>query len=291
MQQCNNCPRKCNAIRTSNDNFGGVCGMPTLPKLAKAGLHFWEEPCISGKNGSGTIFFSGCSLICVYCQNHIISHSGHGKIVTIERLAEIFKELELQGAHNINLVNPTHYFSAIEQALNIYRPNIPIVYNSGGYDLCENISKNIFDVFLMDFKYFHPETSLKYSKAENYTEFAKASIKAAYALCPKPIFCNDGLIKRGLIIRHLILPQHTNEAISIIDWCANNVPDAIISIMSQYVPMHDAQKFNEINRKITRREYDKILDFVIDRGIENVILQEHSSASEKFIPDFDCIGI
>ncbi len=292
MQQlCNNCPRKCNAIRIEKDNLGGVCKMPLAPKLAKAGLHFWEEPCISGKNGSGTVFFSGCALNCVFCQNYEISHLNKGKTVTVERLAEIFKELEKMGAHNINLVNPTHCFWAIEQALKIYRPSIPIVYNSGGYDLAENIEKNIFDIYLMDFKYFNEESSLKYSKAKNYVECAKASISAAYKFCPLPEYNNEGIMKRGLIIRHLILPQHTNEAMSIIDWCAENTPDAVISIMAQYIPLYGAEKFKEINRKITRREYEKVLNHIMDKGIKNVLIQEHTSADIKYIPEFDLSGL
>lgn len=291
MQLCSSCPRKCAAVRTSDKNIGGICGMPSLPKVARAGLHFWEEPCISGTNGSGTVFFSGCSLKCAFCQNFEISQMGKGRVITVERLSEIFKELEAKGAHNINLVNPTHYIDVIEKALKIYRPSIPIVYNSGGYDLEENIKKDIFDIFLFDFKYFNPDSALKYSKAKDYVDCVKKAILSAYNLCPEPIYDENGIMKRGIIIRHLILPQHTNEAINIIDWCAKNVPGAVISIMAQYIPLHNAENFKEINRKITQREYEKILNYVIDSKLENVIIQERTSADEKFIPSFDFSGI
>lgn len=290
MLLCNNCPRQCNAVRTADSNAGGVCGVPELPKIARAGLHFWEEPCISGKNGSGTVFFSGCSLGCVYCQNFNISHNNFGKTVSYERLAEIFKELEGLGAHNINFVNPTHYFHAIEKAFDIYRPKIPVVYNSGGFDLCKNINKNLFDIYLFDFKYFNNDTALKYSKADNYVDVVKKAILSAYNLIPKPIY-EDNIMKKGIIIRHLILPQHTKETLDIISWCAQNVPNAVISIMSQYIPMYKAENYKEINRTITKREYDKVLDYIIDLNLENVIVQERTSANDKFIPQFDLTGI
>lgn len=290
MLLCNNCPRKCGAVRTPDTNIGGICASPELPKIARAGLHFWEEPCISGQNGSGTVFFSGCSLGCVYCQNYSISHENYGKIISYERLAEIFKELEDLGAHNINLVNPTHYFHAIEKAFDIYRPKVPIVYNSGGYDLCQNINKNLFDIYLFDFKYFNNETALRYSKAENYVDVVKEAILSAYSLIPEPIY-EDNIMKKGVIIRHLILPQHTEESKDIILWCAKNVPNAVISIMSQYIPMYKAENYKEINRTITKREYEKVLDYIIDLNLENIIVQERSSADNKFIPKFDLTGI
>lgn len=287
---CNGCPRKCNAKRTLNDNIGGFCRMPLQPKVARASLHFWEEPIISGTNGSGTIFFSGCSLKCAYCQNFKLSHKDFGKTVTVNRLAEIMKELEEKGAHNINFVNPTHYIFSIEEALKIYKPNIPLVYNSSGYDLPEYIEKSPFDIFLMDFKYFSKENSKKYSFAEDYPEYAKASIIKAYNKYPKPIV-EDGIMKKGLIVRHLILPQSTNETINIIDWFCENTPNAYFSLMAQYIPLGNADKFKEINRKITKREYEKTVDYLLNKDIKNAFIQDRSGASEDFVPEFDYTGI
>lgn len=287
---CNACPRRCNAERNEN-NGSGYCGMPLFPVIARAALHFGEEPCVSGARGSGTVFFSGCSLRCVYCQNEIISHKNSGVTVTPQRLAEIFKELEGLGAHNINLVNPTHFIWAIKEALNIYKPNIPLVYNSGGYDNPEVIKENIFDVYLMDLKYVSGEKSLKYSGAADYFERASESIKAAFKVTGKPTLDDSGIMQRGLIVRHLVLPLATKEAIRVIEWVKENTPDAYLSVMSQYLPLARAKDFPEINRKITKREYDKVLDYVINNGPENVYIQERTSASESYIPDFNGQGV
>lgn len=286
-QLCNDCPRKCNAIRTADDNIGGFCQMPLYPKIARADLHFWEEPCISGKNGSGTIFFSGCSLKCVYCQNYEISHKNSGKIITPQELANIMCELEKKGAENINFVNPTHYFWAIKEALNIYKPNIPLVYNSSGYDLSENIEEDIFDIYLFDLKYISQNVSLKYSFAKDYFEFAEQAIKTAINLIKKPLFNENGIMQKGIIIRHLVLPLLTNEAIKVIVWVIKNAPEAYLSLMAQYTPYGDLQKYPEINRKITKREYEKVVDYILSTGFEKVYIQELSSSNEAFIPDFN----
>lgn len=287
---CNCCPRKCNAERSDDVNIGGYCKMPLLPKIARVGIHNWEEPCVSGKNGSGTIFFSGCSLNCVYCQNHKISHGGFGKVISIERLAEIFKELENSGVQNINLVNPTHYFYAIKKALEIYRPNLPIIYNSGGYDNPDNILENIFDVYLFDLKYLNNNDAFKYSKAANYPDVAKNAILTAYNLKPEVVLDEDKMIKSGIIIRHLVLPRHTNDAIEIIKWANENCPNTFFSIMSQYIPFN-TDKFPEINRKITKREYEKVLESINDTNFADVFVQYITSADEKFIPDFNLEGV
>lgn len=265
--------------------------MPLFPVIARAALHFGEEPCISGERGSGTVFFSGCSLRCVYCQNEIISHKNSGIKVTPQRLAEIFIELEEQGANNINLVNPTHFIWAIKEALNIYKPKIPLVYNSGGYDDAEVIKENIFDVYLMDLKYVSSEKSLKYSGAADYFEQASKSIKTAYEVTGKPVFDGKGIMQRGVIVRHLVLPLATKEAIKVIDWVKENVGDAYLSIMSQYLPLARAKVFPEINRKITKREYEKVLDYALDSGLENIYIQEPSSASDTYIPEFNGKGV
>lgn len=288
---CKACPRQCNSERNEKGNTSGFCGMPLFPVVARAELHFGEEPCISGKNGSGTIFFSGCSLKCVYCQNEIISHNGMGKIITPTRLSEIFKELEDKGAHNINFVNPTHFIYAIKEALKIYRPKIPLVYNSSGYDLAKVIEEDIFDIYLMDLKYISEEKSLKYSGAKDYFEYASKSIKEAFRLKGEAVFDSDGIMQKGLIVRHLILPMGTNEAKKIIDWFSDNVKDAYLSLMSQYTPMAKCEDYQEINRKITKREYNKVIDYAISKNLTNVFVQDISSANKTYIPDFDLSGV
>lgn len=290
--KCFGCPRKCAAERT--ETFGnGYCKMPENPIVARAGLHFWEEPPISGKNGSGTVFFSGCSLGCVFCQNEVISHKNFGKPITVNRLAEIFKELEELGAHNINLVNPTHYVHAISDALKIYKPNIPIVYNSGGYDTVEAIqmASEFVDVFLMDMKYRSSDRALKYSKAADYPEIAENAILKCAEIIKENVFDGEGMLKKGLIIRHLILPQGTNDAIEVIKWVEQNVPWAIFSLMSQYIPHGNLEDYKEINRKITKREYYKVLDFAQNCKIQNIFTQDLESGDEKYIPTFDLSGV
>ncbi|MBQ2746378.1 MAG: radical SAM protein [Clostridia bacterium] len=285
--QCNLCPRQCNAIRDEQKNIGGFCGMPYLPKVARADLHFWEEPCISGTNGSGTIFFSGCTLRCVYCQNFEISHKNSGEIISVERLAEIMRELEQKGAHNINFVNPTHYFHIIKQALDIYRPHIPLVCNSSGYELAQNINEDIFDIYLFDLKYISSDKALKYSGVADYFEVASKAITAAYKLKGAPKLDKNGIMQSGVIVRHLVLPLSTNEAIGVIDWFCDNTPEAILSVMAQYLPCGNAAKYKEINRKITKREYEKVLNYLYTKDIKNIYIQERQSADKKFIPDFN----
>ena len=291
MARCNACPRRCNAERTANTNTGGYCRMPLKVRLARAGLHFWEEPCISGTHGSGTIFFSGCSLRCVFCQNEQISHKGFGKDVSIERLTEIFAELEAKGAHNIIIVNPTHYFEQIERALSLYRPKIPIVYNSGGYDLPEQIGKNVFDIYLFDLKYISSQASSRYSGASDYFQFASSSILTACKLLGAPQFDTAGILQRGVVVRHLLLPQGTREAIAVFDWLQEYAPQALFSLMAQYFPAAKAHQFAEINRKITKREYEKVVSHILEVRSDGVYLQERSSASKIYVPDFDFSGI
>lgn len=285
---CNQCPHRCNVVR-DDVIAGGICKMPETAVVAKADLHFWEEPCISGNRGSGTIFFSGCSLGCIFCQNKSISSENYGKKISVERLAEIFKELECRGAHNINFVSPTHYLHSIKEALKIYRPNIPLVCNTGGYELPEIIKENIFDVYLFDLKYFSNDTALKYSGVKNYFDYASESIKTAISIKGKPVFENE-ICKSGVIIRHLLLPNHTKEAISVIDWVNENCPEAIFSLMSQFIPI-GTENMPEINRKVTQREYDKVSNYLLNSGIDNIYLQDIKSAQEKFIPDFNLLGV
>lgn len=286
---CNSCPRKCNKDR-NNETGSGYCGMPLLPVIARVGLHNWEEPVISGSSGSGTIFFSGCSLGCVYCQNYEISHDKKGIKVTPERLAEIFKELEEKGAHNINFVNPTHFIWAIKEALKIYKPQVPLVYNSSGYDDVSVINENLFDIYLIDLKYISSEKSLKYSGAADYFCIASKAIRAAYNTVGENTVEN-GIMKRGVIIRHLLMPFGTKEAMRVIDWVKENTPNAYFSLMAQYVPLGKAADFPEINRKVTKREYEKVLDYLMEQDLENVFVQEISSATEDFVPSFDFSGV
>ena len=266
--------------------------MPLSPKVARADLHFWEEPCISGKKGSGTVFFSGCTLDCVFCQNYDISHGGFGKVITHQRLADIFKELEEKGAHNINLVTPTHFVPAIIRALDIYKPQIPIVYNSGGYDTVEQIKalKDYVDIFLMDLKYLSNERAQVYSGAPEYPKYAVSAIKEAYLSQPVCEF-KDGIMQKGLIVRHLLLPQGTNEAIKVFDWVRENTPNVYFSIMSQYTPCGKALDMPIINRPVTKREYEKVLSHICDSGFEKVYIQERESSDKKYIPPFNLEGV
>ncbi len=284
---CNLCPRACNALRTEKENLNGYCKMPLLPKTARADLHFWEEPCISGKNGSGTVFFSGCSLSCVYCQNYEVSHNAKGSEISYERLAEMFYELEQKGAHNINLVTPSHYVLAIKNALDIYKPNIPIVYNSSGYERVETLKllEGYIDIFLLDFKYISSERAKLYSSAEDYPIFAKAAIKEALRQQPVCEFEND-IMQKGVIIRHLLMPQATKEAMAVFDWVSENAKTAYFSIMSQYIPFGEALNMPIINRKVTEREYNKVLDYICNFDFPNVFIQQKSSADIKYIPEF-----
>lgn len=290
---CNLCPRQCNAIRTPYDNNGGVCQMPSNPVVARAALHFWEEPSISGNNGSGTVFFSGCPLHCVFCQNSQISAKNSGRAVTIQQLADIFKRLESEGAHNINLVTPTHFVNAIIDAFDIYKPNIPIVYNSSGYEHVDTIKrlKDYVDIYLMDFKYIDEQKATLYSNASDYSAVCKLSLMEAYSQQKECVFNNDGIMQKGIIVRHLLMPRATNDAIMIFDWVRENMPNAYFSLMSQYLPLYNAKEFPIINRKITLREYDKIVNHIIDSGFNNCYLQELSSANKNYIPDFDLTGV
>ena len=288
MSKCNNCPRNCNIDRSKNP---GICGVGNKIKVALADLHFGEEPFISGTRGSGTIFFSGCPLKCVFCQNYQISHGASGVEISVQRLAEIMRELEQKGAHNINFVTPTHYFDLIEQALKLYRPGIPLVYNTGGYDSVYNIKKDLFDVYLFDLKFYSSEKSLKYAKCADYFSVASSAIKTAVNITGAPKYNPQGIMNRGVVVRHLILPQNTGESINIINWLNDNTPDIVLSLMSQYTPMHKSEEYEELNRKITKREYNKVLDKCYNTNFSDIITQELSSATDDMIPQFNFKGI
>lgn len=289
---CNLCPRQCNALRTIDKNIGGVCQMPSEPVVARAALHFWEEPCISGKNGSGTVFFSGCPLHCVYCQNSDISFGNSGKRITVNQLADIFKMLEYEGAHNINLVTPTHFVDSIINAFDIYKPGIPVVYNCSGYEKVDALKrlKDYVDVYLMDFKYIDTDKAKVYSNAFNYVETCQNALLEVYEQQSNCVF-DEGIMQKGVIVRHLLMPQATRDAIAIFEWVKENLPNSYFSLMSQYLPLCKAADFPKINRKVTKREYDKVVNYIIASGFENCFIQELSSAKKDFIPAFDLTGI
>lgn len=286
---CNICPRKCNVNR---DEKTGFCQSPNEFRIARAALHFWEEPCISGSRGSGAVFFSGCNLKCVYCQNYEISSENKGVSVSEERLISIFESLISQGAENINLVNPTHYAAMLADVLKKWESPVPIVYNSSGYESVETLKslEGLIDIYLPDFKYISNDKAQRYSKAQDYPEIAMKCIEEMKRQIGSYEFDGD-MMKKGVIIRHLILPRNTNSSLKIIDYIAENYPDTYLSLMAQYTPCGDLTDYSEINRKITPREYDKVVDYALGKGFQNVFIQEMESASEEFIPPFDFSGV
>ncbi len=287
---CNACPRKCNVDR---GKALGYCKSSDKIKLARAALHFWEEPCISGENGSGAIFFSGCNLGCVFCQNFDISHNCKGVEVSDDRLIDIMKSLADKGANNINLVNPTHYSSQLLRVFEKYKPPVPIVYNTSGYDSVETLRlfDGIVDIYLPDFKYIRPDKAQKYSKAENYPQIAERALTEMKRQVATDVFDDRGIMQKGMIIRHLVLPSNTNASVEALDYLAKNFGDTYISVMAQYVPCGDLSDYKEINRPLTQREYDKVVNHILDLGLEKIFVQELEAASEEFIPDFDFTGV
>ena len=290
-KNCLSCPRQCFADR---ENQKGFCGADNTFRLARAALHHWEEPCISGTNGSGTVFFSGCSLKCVYCQNYEISHNFYGKDITDGRLLEIFDELIEQGAHNINLVNPTHYADKIIKVLQKKKPPVPIVYNTGGYEKVDTLKKleGIVDIYLTDLKYFDSKVALKYSKAEDYFDYASSALIEMKRQKPDDIFDDNGIMQKGVIVRNLILPGNISQSIKVLDFIADNLSNkTIVSLMSQYTPCAEAGDYPTINRRLTKREYNTVLNHLIGLGFENAYVQELSSAKEEYVPPFDLTGV
>lgn len=287
---CNACPRKCNVDRTQNL---GYCKSPDRFKLARAALHYWEEPCISGKNGSGAIFFSGCNLGCVFCQNYDISHNCKGVEVDDDALIKIMQNLEKQGANNINLVNPTHYAVQLKRVFEKYKPSVPIVYNTSGYDSAETLKllDGIVDIYLPDFKYIRPDKAKKYSKAEDYPSVAASALKEMRRQVPVDTFDENGIMQKGMIIRHLVLPSNVNSSIEALNFLAENFRDTYISVMAQYVPCGNLKNYKEINRSLTQREYDKAVNHIINLGLEKVFVQELKAATKDYIPDFDLTGV
>lgn len=343
-QTCQVCPRNCRADRAAGRT--GYCGVPETVVAARASLHYWEEPCISGTKGSGTVFFSGCNLRCVYCQNYYIAECQTGKEITIQRLAEIFLELQDQGANNINLVTPSHYVPSIAAALGIAKENglvIPIVYNCGGYESVESLRMldGLVDIYLTDFKYMDPTLARAYSRAEDYPEVARAALVEMVRQCPELIYEADlarekedtvwqgeapdgssngfgfespdrfessdeneagsespyeegqkNLLRKGVIVRHLLLPGAVKNAKAVVSYVYETYRDAVaLSIMSQYTPLPQVADIRPLNRSVTKREYQRLLDYCMELGITNCFIQEGEVNKESFIPDFDCRGI
>lgn len=290
---CNLCPRKCGAVRTAHSG-NGFCKMGELPVVARVAPHYGEEPCISGTKGSGTVFFSGCTMRCVYCQNYEISNEDGGRTITPERLAECYKELEDKGVHNINLVTADHFAHAVVKSLEIYKPRIPIVYNCSGYTSPKTLSMldGLVDIYLPDFKYADDFLAVKYSSAPNYVNTAIAAIHEMTFQVGLPQFDDDGIMKKGVIVRHLILPAHTKNSLEVLDIVKRRFGDQVLlSLMCQYIPMSKVSdsEFSRINRKITRREYDKVKLEMMRLGIDG-FTQELSSADESYVPEWDFEG-
>ena len=295
LKKCELCPRNCKVNRINGEV--GFCGATDKIKVARASLHFFEEPCISGDSGSGTIFFSYCNLKCVYCQNYNISTENYGKEITIDRLSEIMLELQEKGANNINLVTPTHYVPQIVEAIKKARRNnltIPIVYNTSGYEKKETIKllDGYVDIYLTDMKYYNDEYAIKYSKAKNYFKYAKESLDEMFSQVGTPKFDEKGIMTKGIIVRHLVLPNLVSDSKEIIKYLFDKFNDNIyISIMNQYTPLKHVKKHCELNRTVTENEYDEVINYAISLGIENAFVQEGETQKESFIPDFDNTGV
>ncbi len=294
-ENCLLCPRKCGINRSTGQT--GVCGVSAKIRVARAALHYWEEPCISGEKGSGAVFFSGCSLHCVFCQNREISDGKAGKVISKERLSDIFLELKAKGANNINLVTPGQYIPDIVWAVRDARRRgmkLPIVYNTSGY---ENVTElklldGIVDVYLPDFKYMDSALSAKYSRAKDYPSVAKQAISEMVRQQPDVVIDDaTGLIQKGVIVRQLLLPGHVNDAKAILKYLHDTYQNSIyISMMSQFTPIA-LKDYPEINRTVTRREYERLIDYAIKIGITNAFIQEGDVAKDSFIPAFDCEGV
>ena len=289
LKNCMLCPRKCGVNRYLEKGF---CGATNKIKLAYYSLHMWEEPIISGDSGSGTIFFSNCNLRCLYCQNKRISIDGYGKLISNKRLKEIMLELQEKGAHNINLVTPTHYVPNIISVLKKIKNkelHIPVVYNTSSYESIGTIisCRNLVDIYLADLRYFDDKLGEKYSLCSNYFENATMAIDEMYRQVGSPVFDENGLLKKGLVVRVLILPGHSDDSKRIIEYLYKTYGDDIfISIMNQYTPINKC-KYSNLNRKVTDEEYDSVVDYALGLGVKNAFVQEGEAASESFIPDFN----
>ena len=295
LTDCALCPRECHVDRTRGKR--GYCRATDELVVARAALHMWEEPCISGKEGSGTVFFSGCALGCIYCQNRVISKDLTGKTITIERLAEIFLELQEKGANNINLVTPSHYAPHIVEALNLSRKNgliLPVVYNCSGYEKVETLKllEGYVDIYLPDLKYMSSEPAIRYSNCRDYFTVAAAAIDEMVRQVKETSFDERGIMQKGVIVRHLTLPGYLEDSKKIIKYLYETYRDRIfVSIMNQYTPISKNVAYPELDRKITEEEYEELVDFAVEIGLENGFIQEGETALESFIPAFDGEGV
>lgn len=294
-ENCLLCPRKCGINRSTGQT--GVCGVSSEIKVARAALHYWEEPCISGKRGSGAVFFSGCSLHCVFCQNREISDGKAGKVISKERLSDIFMELADKGANNINLVTPGQYIPDIVWAVNDAKSRgmkLPIIYNTSGYENVTDLKllEGIVDVYLPDFKYMDSTLSARYSRAKDYPSVAKQALSEMVRQQPDVVIDDaTGLIQKGVIVRQLLLPGHVNDAKAVLKYLYDTYHDHVyISMMSQFTPIA-LKDYPEINRTVTRREYERLVDYALEIGITNAFIQEGDVAKDSFIPAFDCEGV
>lgn len=294
-ENCLLCPRKCGTNRRTGQT--GVCGVSSEIKVARAALHYWEEPCISGKRGSGAVFFSGCSLHCVFCQNREISDGKEGKVISKERLSDIFMELADKGANNINLVTPGQYIPDIVWAVNDAKSRgmkLPIIYNTSGYENVTELKllEGIVDVYLPDFKYMDSTLSARYSRAKDYPSVAKQALSEMVRQQPDVVIDDaTGLIQKGVIVRQLLLPGHVNDAKAVLKYLYDTYHDHVyISMMSQFTPIA-LKDYPEINRTVTRREYERLIDYALEIGITNAFIQEGDVAKDSFIPAFDCEGV
>ncbi|MGN0134926.1 MAG: radical SAM protein [Anaerotignum sp.] len=295
LSQCRVCPRNCGVDRTAGKT--GWCRAPYPPKVALVSAHHWEEPPISGTKGSGTVFFSHCNLGCVFCQNHDISQDGFGQKITVERLAEIFLEQQERGFHNVNLVSAVQFIPQVAKALELAKNaglSIPVVYNSNGYESLEGLKQleGLVDVYLPDFKYWNNDLGQEYSKAPHYRETAAQAILEMRRQTGEDIFDEAGILQKGIIIRHLVLPGQYRDSFQVLDWIRENIGEnAYVSLMSQYTPMHRAKEYKALSRRLTTFEYDKVVDHFFEIGLKNGFMQKRSSATSEYTPAFDLAGV
>jgi putative pyruvate formate lyase activating enzyme len=289
-QSCHLCPRQCGADRAKGAT--GICQAPAAPKVARAMLHHWEEPCISGSRGSGAVFFSHCNLQCVYCQNYLISQEGRGRGLSVAALAETFLNLQKQGAHNLNLVSPTPYLPSIVDALTIAKKDglsLPVIYNTNGYELpavLEHLD-GLIDIYLPDFKYYTSEVAAELSGAPDYFVRAATAILNMFKQVGPPRFDQTGLMTGGLLIRHLVLPNYLDESKRILEWISQNLPQTVyLSLMAQYFPTYQASENPRLNRALTQAEYNEVVDYCLELGLENGFIQEISAADFRYTPEF-----
>lgn len=295
MENCRVCPWECGKDRSHGEK--GVCRSTARLKVARASLHAWEEPCISGTRGSGTIFFSHCNLSCVFCQNYKISQEGFGEEITVEALARLCLNLQEKGAHNINLVTPAHYLAQLRDALGLAKKEglrIPVIYNTNAYEEVESLQAlaGLVDVYLPDLKYYSDDYAWKYSRVRGYFAKASQAILEMFRQVGAPRFDDEGLIRQGLVIRHLLLPGLTGDSRKVLQWIAKELPrDVYVSLMGQFTPFYQAGRYPELRRPLTEEEYDEVIGFFFALGLENGFVQELESGDAAFIPEFDLRGV